>query len=241
MAFAAWFGLLATALNLFPIGQLDGGHIAYAVLGRRSTLVTFVTIGVAIGLTFVSSSWIVWTDLMVVMLFLVGPHHPPTLDDDAADRPGPAAAGGRRAGDADRLLHAGADQRVHRRAAPRRGCRRRSDDLGSPKVGAALSVRRAVRASTSGSTSTEIRFASLGWRDTASCSASRIAFATDPLQEELRAVFAAQPRQRRRRRTEDRKALRAARAASARSARRSIASSKVLPRTTTLTMATSGG
>ena len=37
MAFAAWFGLLATALNLFPIAQLDGGHIAYAVFGRRST------------------------------------------------------------------------------------------------------------------------------------------------------------------------------------------------------------
>jgi membrane-associated protease RseP (regulator of RpoE activity) len=81
MAFAAWFGLLATALNLFPIGQLDGGHVAYAVLGRRSTLITLATIGLAIGLTFVSSSWIVWTVLMVVMLLAIGPRHPPTLDD----------------------------------------------------------------------------------------------------------------------------------------------------------------
>ena len=37
IGFGAWFGLLATALNLFPIGQLDGGHISYAVLGRRSS------------------------------------------------------------------------------------------------------------------------------------------------------------------------------------------------------------
>jgi membrane-associated protease RseP (regulator of RpoE activity) len=88
MAFAAWFGLLATALNLFPISQLDGGHIAYAVFGRRSTLITFITIGIAIGLTFVSSGWIIWTALMVGMIFLVGPHHPPTLDDDRTIGPG---------------------------------------------------------------------------------------------------------------------------------------------------------
>ena len=82
MAFAAWFGLLATALNLFPISQLDGGHIAYAVFGRRSTLITFITMIIAIGLTFVSSGWIVWTALLIGMILLVGPHHPPTLDDD---------------------------------------------------------------------------------------------------------------------------------------------------------------
>ena len=82
VGFAAWFGLLATALNLFPISQLDGGHIAYAVFGRRSTTISIAMVGVAIGLTFVSSSWIIWTILMVVMIAIVGPHHPPTLDDD---------------------------------------------------------------------------------------------------------------------------------------------------------------
>jgi membrane-associated protease RseP (regulator of RpoE activity) len=82
IAFAAWFGLLATALNLFPISQLDGGHIAYAVLGRRSTVVTIVMLGVAIGLAFNSRSWIVWTVLLTIMIAMLGPHHPPTLYDD---------------------------------------------------------------------------------------------------------------------------------------------------------------
>ena len=84
MAFAAWFGLLATALNLFPISQLDGGHIAYAVLGRRSTPLTIVMIGVAVALSLQSSSWIVWTVLLLVMIGVLGPHHPPTLYDDEA-------------------------------------------------------------------------------------------------------------------------------------------------------------
>lgn len=82
MAFAAWFGLLATALNLFPIGQLDGGHISYAVLGRRSTTVTLAAIGIAIGLTFFSMSWLVWTFLLVAMTLAMGPRHPRTIDED---------------------------------------------------------------------------------------------------------------------------------------------------------------
>jgi membrane-associated protease RseP (regulator of RpoE activity) len=81
VAFAAWFGLIATALNLFPIGQLDGGHISYAVLGRRSTQVTIAMIGVAVVLTRVSSSWFVWTGLMIVMLVMFGPRHPRTADE----------------------------------------------------------------------------------------------------------------------------------------------------------------
>ena len=83
IAFAAWFGLLATALNLFPIGQLDGGHISYAVLGRKSTGVTLTMVLCLIGLTFVSSSWMVWTILTVVMLLAFGPRHPRTFDEDA--------------------------------------------------------------------------------------------------------------------------------------------------------------
>jgi membrane-associated protease RseP (regulator of RpoE activity) len=81
VAFAAWFGLLATALNLFPIGQLDGGHISYAVLGRHSTRVTLVAIGVAVVLTFFSLSWLVWTVLLVAMLIAIGPNHPRTMDE----------------------------------------------------------------------------------------------------------------------------------------------------------------
>jgi len=81
MAFAAWFGLLATALNLFPVAQLDGGHISYAVLGRRSLWITSAMVLVAIGLTFQSTSWIAWTVMLLVMLAVVGPRHPPTVDD----------------------------------------------------------------------------------------------------------------------------------------------------------------
>jgi membrane-associated protease RseP (regulator of RpoE activity) len=80
MAFAAWFGLLATALNLFPIGQLDGGHISYAALGTRSTLVTVSAAAIVILLTLQSPSWIAWAVLMVVMLVTFGPRHPRTLD-----------------------------------------------------------------------------------------------------------------------------------------------------------------
>ncbi len=83
MAFAAWFGLLATALNLFPIGQLDGGHISYAVLGRYSTYVTLVTVAVALALTWFSTSWLVWTVLMVGMLITFGfAASAPVYDED---------------------------------------------------------------------------------------------------------------------------------------------------------------
>ena len=82
MAFAAWFGLLATALNLFPIGQLDGGHISYAVIGRKSSHVTMAMVCVAAVLAYFSPSWIVWTGLILAMLFAFGRHHPRTFDEE---------------------------------------------------------------------------------------------------------------------------------------------------------------
>ena len=81
MSFAAWFGLLATALNLFPVGQLDGGHITYTVFGRRSSTITLVAVGIALLLTVFSASWLVWSVLLVLMLFMFGADHPPTRDE----------------------------------------------------------------------------------------------------------------------------------------------------------------
>jgi len=79
---AAWFGLLVTAINLFPIAQLDGGHISYATIGSRSTTVTLGTTVTVIALAiFVSLSWTFWALMIVVMLLAFGAKHPQTLDE----------------------------------------------------------------------------------------------------------------------------------------------------------------
>jgi membrane-associated protease RseP (regulator of RpoE activity) len=77
---AAWFGFFVTALNLIPAGQLDGGHIVYALLGARHALVSKLAVGglVVIGLAFGSINWLVWAALIVG---LMGFRHGPTMDD----------------------------------------------------------------------------------------------------------------------------------------------------------------
>jgi membrane-associated protease RseP (regulator of RpoE activity) len=88
VAFAAWFGMLATTLNLFPVGQTDGGHICYAVLGRTSMFVGLGTVACLVGLSFLSTSWMLWTVLMVGMLVMFGPRHPRSADEHVPlDRP----------------------------------------------------------------------------------------------------------------------------------------------------------
>jgi membrane-associated protease RseP (regulator of RpoE activity) len=83
LGWAAWFGFLATSLNLLPIGQLDGGHIAYAVLGRRGHRA--VSIGVFAGLIFLTVwSWPTPTYLVfALVLFFLKLSHPPTMYDEA--------------------------------------------------------------------------------------------------------------------------------------------------------------
>ncbi|MCX7854937.1 MAG: site-2 protease family protein [Anaerolineae bacterium] len=91
VVFAAWAGLLVTALNLLPIGQLDGGHVAYALLGRRAWKLAYLIIGLLVALGMYLwvmgnpawPTWVIWA--MLGLLF--GPRHPPPLND--ASRLGP--------------------------------------------------------------------------------------------------------------------------------------------------------
>lgn len=80
LAFAGWVGLLVTSLNLVPIGQLDGGHILYALIGRRAHKVALALLGGAVVAVVVGGYWS-WV-LMILLLMLIGPLHPPTADDD---------------------------------------------------------------------------------------------------------------------------------------------------------------
>ncbi len=79
VARAAWVGLLATAWNLLPIGQLDGGHIVYSVAGAKHKLVSWIFLGllVVMGKLFWPGWWI-WA---VVLFF--GRRHPPMFDSEA--------------------------------------------------------------------------------------------------------------------------------------------------------------
>jgi membrane-associated protease RseP (regulator of RpoE activity) len=77
VAFAGWAGLFVTALNLLPIGQLDGGHVIYALLGKHSGIVYKAGIGVfCLFALFVYPGWI----LFAILLLVFGFRHPAPID-----------------------------------------------------------------------------------------------------------------------------------------------------------------
>ena len=78
VAFAGWIGLFVTALNLLPIGQLDGGHIAYALVGRHHRKVAIFAMLVLIGMGVAYwPGWLFWASLSLIL----GLKHPPPLND----------------------------------------------------------------------------------------------------------------------------------------------------------------
>ena len=85
VAFAAWAGLLVTMINLIPVGQLDGGHISYALLGRQAWKLGYIAIAgmVAWGGWLLMSGneaggfWLTWGFLNMIL----NPRHPPPLND----------------------------------------------------------------------------------------------------------------------------------------------------------------
>src|SRR5437867_5784915 len=81
-AFAGWVGLFVTALNLLPAGQLDGGHVARAVLGDRSKYVSWGFIGFMLILGILPApygfgGWFI----IAIFILLLGARHPPPLND----------------------------------------------------------------------------------------------------------------------------------------------------------------
>ncbi len=82
--FAGWIGLLITAINLMPIGQLDGGHILYALVGKNARLlgvlsfILLIVLNMFLILQYFSFVWVLW---IILIFVLIGFRHPPTVDD----------------------------------------------------------------------------------------------------------------------------------------------------------------
>ncbi len=77
VAMAGWVGFVVTAINLFPVGQLDGGHAARAVLGDKVKYVSYGFAGLLILLGLIYPGWLIFG----ILVFFLGLNHPPPLND----------------------------------------------------------------------------------------------------------------------------------------------------------------
>lgn len=90
LAYAGWLGIFFTALNLLPIGQLDGGHVVYSLFNRKYCLLVARSFFVILlGLGFYWTGWWIWAGLV----FLLGLRHPPVLDESIPLEPKHRAIG----------------------------------------------------------------------------------------------------------------------------------------------------
>jgi membrane-associated protease RseP (regulator of RpoE activity) len=78
---AGWVGIFVTALNLAPVGQLDGGHILYCLIGKRAHAVALLFVAFVTAYMVLAEYWIF--SLMIVLMLLMGLKHPPTTNDQA--------------------------------------------------------------------------------------------------------------------------------------------------------------
>ena len=76
--FAGWVGIFLTAVNLLPAGQLDGGHIARAILKEKHKYISWVVIFVLAGLSFFYTGWLMFA---IIILLFIGTQHQPPLNE----------------------------------------------------------------------------------------------------------------------------------------------------------------
>ncbi len=79
VAFAAWIGFFVTALNLLPVGQLDGGHTLYALFGKRQGAVSRAALLLLIPLGFLWWGWFFWS---AILIYFMGFTHPPVVKEE---------------------------------------------------------------------------------------------------------------------------------------------------------------
>jgi membrane-associated protease RseP (regulator of RpoE activity) len=82
VAIAAWMGMFVTALNLLPGGQLDGGHIVYALFPRAHKLISRATCLVLVPMSYLWTGWLLWAGFLLLTLM----QHPPVPGSPTLDK-----------------------------------------------------------------------------------------------------------------------------------------------------------